>query len=228
MKAPSWSTKSASSRRSDTGKEQVLNKTSAARVLIIDDDVLVLRILEKKLRDSFRLEIAESGVKGLNVFKHFQPDLVIVDALMPDMSGYGFCEVIRKQSNVPVVFLTSLGNPEERYVSFSHRYERCVFDMISTISNRLKAYEVGADDYFVKPVRPLEIKKRIEELLQGTHTLRGKLNHWMGPSDAELPMEKVINQLLQWKSCPSLLEDSDKVSDQLDFMMQVGDAACPM
>uniref|UniRef100_A0A7S3GCL1 Response regulatory domain-containing protein n=1 Tax=Palpitomonas bilix TaxID=652834 RepID=A0A7S3GCL1_9EUKA len=188
---------SSSSMNDTSDKER--KKVTKSKVLIIEDDVLVLRILEKKLKSVFQLNTAATGADGLKLFKGIKPDLVIVDAVMPDMSGFDICEVIRKHSNVPVVFLTSLGKSEER----------------------LRAYEVGADDFFVKPVRPLEILERLCELLKGSETLRGKLNQWMGPTETELPMEKVINQILMWKGDPALLEDKEKVSDQLDFMMQV-------
>lgn len=113
------------------------------RVLLIDDEQFYLKLIQKKLTESdYELEYAKSGPEGLAKIPSFEPELLIVDLKMPEMDGFEILERLRKDSkfgSIPVIVITAKDE----------------------LSEKLKAFELGADDYLVKPFQPEELVARM-------------------------------------------------------------------
>ena len=114
-------------------------------ILVIDDDArltsLLSRFLEKR---GFGVLTADNGVSGLKKISFNQPDLVILDVMMPGDNGLEVLKKIRKDSNVPVIMLTAMGET----------------------TDKITGLKLGADDYVAKPFEPAEIEARIEAVLR--------------------------------------------------------------
>jgi len=114
--------------------------TSSLRILVADDEPNIRRILETRLRlQGHEVVAAEDGVQALEEYRGFQPELVILDVMMPELDGFAVLERIRAQSEVPVILLTAL----------------------SDVVDRVTGLQLGADDYMVKPFSPKELEARI-------------------------------------------------------------------
>lgn len=116
-----------------------------ALVLLIDDDVLLRDLLTRALIQSgYEVLAAGTGSEGLSLFDLHNPDVVILDVLLPDMEGWEVCRRIRRVSTVPILFLTAL---EE-------------------IPDRVRGLVLGGDDYIVKPFTVEELMARVEAILR--------------------------------------------------------------
>jgi OmpR family response regulator RpaB len=114
-------------------------------ILVVDDDANIRRILATRLSMvGYTVSTAADGVEALASFKQQPPDLIVLDVMMPEMDGYGVCRTLRKESDVPIIFLTALAN----------------------VSDRITGLEAGADDYMVKPFSPKELESRIRCILR--------------------------------------------------------------
>ena len=117
------------------------------KILIIDDDARLVKNVETYLEDfGYQTEGAFNGMEGLQKVKSFQPDLVILDLMMPELDGLEVCREIRKDNAVPVIMLTARGEES---------------DIVSGL-------EVGADDYLTKPFSLRELAARIKANLRRT------------------------------------------------------------
>ncbi|MEB3235281.1 MAG: response regulator [Cyanobacteriota bacterium] len=113
---------------------------SQFKILVVDDEANIVRILETRLRMlGHQVAIANNGLEALEQFKVFDPDLVILDVMMPELDGFAVTERIRLQSDVPIILLTAL----------------------SDVADRITGLQLGADDYMVKPFSPKELESRI-------------------------------------------------------------------
>src|SRR5215469_6699560 len=116
-----------------------------ARILVADDDPLVVRLVRTHLtRAGYQVLTAGSGPEALEAAADEQPDLVILDLMLPKLDGYEVCRRIREFSLVPVVMLTARGEPLDK----------------------LRGFEVGADDYLPKPFVPAELLARVRAVLR--------------------------------------------------------------
>ena len=99
------------------------------KVLVVDDEASIRRILETSLSMiGYQVITAANGEEALLSFKEELPNLVILDVMMPKLDGYGVCQEIRKDSDVPIIMLTALGD----------------------LADRITGLELGADDYVIK------------------------------------------------------------------------------
>jgi OmpR family response regulator RpaB len=114
-------------------------------ILVVDDEASIRRILETRLSMiGYQVITACDGAEALEVFHRTSPDLVVLDVMMPKLDGYGVCQELRKESDVPIVMLTALGD----------------------VADRITGLELGADDYVVKPFSPKELEARIRCVLR--------------------------------------------------------------
>ena len=119
------------------------------KILIIDDDARLVKNVETYLADfDYHIEGALNGMEGLEKVKSFQPDLIILDLMMPKMDGLEVCREIRKDNQVPIIMLTARG--EE--------------------SDVVAGLEVGADDYLTKPFSLRVLAARVKANLRRTAT----------------------------------------------------------
>nr|YP_010330100.1 regulatory component of sensory transduction system [Porphyridium aerugineum]P28835.1 RecName: Full=Probable transcriptional regulator ycf27; AltName: Full=OmpR-like protein [Porphyridium aerugineum]UNJ17816.1 regulatory component of sensory transduction system [Porphyridium aerugineum]CAA44464.1 regulatory protein [Porphyridium aerugineum] len=115
------------------------------KILVIDDEASIRRILETRLSIiGYDVISAADGEEALSIFKREHPNLVVLDLMMPKLDGYGVCQELRKESDVPIIMLTAL----------------------SDVSDRITGLELGADDYIVKPFSPKELEARIRSVLR--------------------------------------------------------------
>jgi two-component system, OmpR family, KDP operon response regulator KdpE len=123
----------------------LINAQAANTVLVIDDEPQIRRFISAGLKlYGYRVREAENGSAGLNAAAHFQPNLIILDLALPDMSGIEVLETVRSWSNVPVIAL-SIQADEER---------------------KVQLLRSGADDYMIKPVGIAELAARCEAALR--------------------------------------------------------------
>lgn len=109
------------------------------KILIIEDDSDIQEMIQFFLEDQeYEVVVAGDGVEGVSVFHDERPDLVLLDILLPKMDGYAVCELIRKESQVPIIMISALGSEEDQ----------------------IKGFDLLIDDYIPKPISlPLMIKK---------------------------------------------------------------------
>ena len=114
-------------------------------MLLIEDEEKMRELIKIAFRkENFILIEAVDGRQGLNLFKTNEADIVILDIMLPEIDGWTVCREIRRTSNIPIILLTARG--EE-------------FD-------KLFGFELGADDYLVKPFSPKELTARVKALLR--------------------------------------------------------------
>lgn len=114
------------------------------KILIVEDEENILDTLKLNLDlEGYLLETAEDGEEALTKFKSFQPDLIVLDVMLPKKSGYDVCREIREESTVPILFLSAKGTTQDR-----------VFGL-----------KLGANDYLPKPFDLEELLLRIQILL---------------------------------------------------------------
>ncbi|MFA6954361.1 MAG: response regulator transcription factor [Thermoanaerobaculia bacterium] len=117
----------------------------ATRVLIIDDDERLNALLTEYLgRHGFVVTAAVRPSEGLRALRSEQPDIVILDVMLPEMDGFALCRKIRESSAVPIVMLTARGE----------------------VTDRIVGLEMGADDYLPKPFEPRELVARVQAVLR--------------------------------------------------------------
>jgi two-component system KDP operon response regulator KdpE len=113
------------------------------RILVVDDEERILHFLSVKLKASgYEVLTAPNGAKGLEQVQAQEPDLVVLDLLMPKMDGLEMLKQLRTFATVPVIILTAKG----------------------TDTDRIKGLQLGADDYLPKPFNPDELVARIEAI----------------------------------------------------------------
>ena len=121
------------------------------RILIIEDDPAILKLLQRGLTyEGYQVDIATDGRSGLNLARDRHPDLVILDWMLPGMDGLEVCRRLRTGGSLPILMLTAK----------------------DTIQDRVQGLDAGADDYLVKPFNLDELLARIRALLRRTQTER--------------------------------------------------------
>lgn len=114
-------------------------------ILVVDDEFEIVKVVRAYLeQNGFRVLTASDGQQALAIFRHAQPDLIILDLNLPSLDGLDVCRSIRRESNVPIIMLTA-------------RVEE---------TDRLIGLEIGADDYMLKPFSPREVVARVRAVLR--------------------------------------------------------------
>lgn len=115
------------------------------KILIIEDDLDAANVLEAYLRrDQFQTVIATNGIQGLELALNEKPDLILLDVMLPGMSGTDVLLSLRRKSAVPVIMVTAIGDSPDK----------------------ISALRYGADDYVVKPYNPGEVVARVHAVLR--------------------------------------------------------------
>ncbi len=119
------------------------------RVLVVDDEKLIVKGIRFSLeQDGMEVDCAYDGEEALQLAKENPYDIILLDVMLPKLTGFEVCQQIRDFSNVPVVMLTAKGD-----------------DM-----DKILGLEYGADDYITKPFNILEVKARIKAIMRRTNT----------------------------------------------------------
>ncbi len=117
----------------------------ATRVVVVEDEQSIADPLRSALeREGYMVEVASTGAAGLEAVRRDEPDVVLLDLMLPDIDGRDVCRTIRSSSRVPIIMLTARGLETDRVVGL----------------------ELGADDYLVKPFGMAELGARIRAVLR--------------------------------------------------------------
>ncbi|MEW5958168.1 MAG: response regulator transcription factor [Chloroflexota bacterium] len=116
-----------------------------AKILVVDDEQKMVKLVRTYLEGAgFRVVVAYDGQEALAIFRHEQPDLLVLDLMLPEIDGLDVARTIRRASNVPIIMLTARAEETDRLIGL----------------------ELGADDYVVKPFSPRELVARVRAVLR--------------------------------------------------------------
>jgi DNA-binding response OmpR family regulator len=131
---------------------------SGKKVLVVDDDIKTVELVKLYLnRDGYRVLTANNGNDALQIARENRPELIVLDLMLPGISGLDVCRTLRAESDVPIIMLTAL----------------------TTDDDRLTGLDLGADDYVTKPFSPRELAARVRAVLRRLPGERGpeKIEH---------------------------------------------------
>ncbi len=135
-----------------------------AKILIVDDDPAIRNLIQRFLsKQKYQVESAEDGKTALAIFEQFNPDLVILDVNLPDVTGYNLCEEMQKRTKVFVLMLTSRADE----------------------ADKIRGFAQGADDYLTKPFGLGELEVRVGAILKRQRTVTA-------PEKQRLSFEKLV------------------------------------
>src|SRR5450759_1785650 len=124
-------------------------------ILAVDDDPAQIRLIRMTLMAAnYHVLSASNGAGGVQLFEAHQPDLVVLDVMMPGMDGWEVCARIRQTSTVPIIFLTAR----------------------QAVDDKVSGLKIGADDYLIKPFHPDDLLVRVEAVLRRTYGPRQPLS----------------------------------------------------
>jgi len=116
-----------------------------SKVLVVDDDPSIVELVRLYLeREGYRVLVAYDGLEALEMARQQQPDLVVLDLLLPEVDGLDVCRILQTESDVPIIMLTAKTAEEDRVVGL----------------------RLGADDYVTKPFSPRELVARVQAVLR--------------------------------------------------------------
>ena len=117
------------------------------KLLIVDDDHNICDLLKLYFEnENYNVKVAHDGIEGVNAFKTYDPDLVLLDIMMPKKDGWQVCREIRKKSSTPIIMLTAKGET----------------------ADKINGLDMGADDYVTKPFDVKELLARIHAVMRRT------------------------------------------------------------
>lgn len=119
------------------------------KVLVVDDDEKIVKVLVSYLtQEGYRTETAMNGRHAVEMARQWQPDVILLDVMLPELDGWDVCKEIRRVSDVPIIMLTARDAETDRIIGL----------------------EIGADDYVTKPFSPRELIARIRAILRRVRT----------------------------------------------------------
>src|SRR5512139_1340934 len=137
------------------------------RILVVDDEERMVRFIRMNLEhDGFQVSEAFNGRQAISKMRDVNPDLILLDVMMPDLDGFEVLETMREISNEPVIMLTAKGEEDDR----------------------VRGLELGADDYITKPFSPRELVSRVKAVLRRTEGATGPM-HGLIEVDARLRID---------------------------------------
>ena len=139
-----------------------------SKVLVVDDDKNICELLKLYLvKEGYQVVFAYDGSEAVTKAKEEEPNIIVLDVMMPIINGWEACKLIRQFSNVPIIMLTAL----------------------DTVENKVQGLNIGADDYIIKPFEPVEVIARIN-----AH-LRREQNSKPEQEGSQTPSEVVVDNL---------------------------------
>lgn len=165
------------------------------KVLVVEDDQTLLEALKYNLtKDGYDVVTATDGAQALEIARSQKPDLIVLDLMLPKISGYEVCRILRKDMSVPILMLTAKAGEVDKIVGL----------------------EIGADDYMTKPFSTKELLARIRALLRRASLVESR----QAASDSALRINDLEIDIArhQAKLGESVLELTQKEFDLLDFL----------
>ncbi|MHB8963522.1 MAG: response regulator [Saccharofermentanales bacterium] len=144
-------------------------------ILVVDDEPKIAEVLESYLQNSgFKVVCAFSGLEAIKCFNDCSPSLIILDLMLPDMSGEDICRTIRKKSPVPVIMLTAKIEEEDI----------------------LRGLDIGADDYITKPFSPKQVVARVQAVLRRAVPEVGPISGEIRIADGTLVIDPHLRRVI--------------------------------
>ncbi len=143
---------------------------NAKRILVVDDEQKIVEVVKSYLEHSgYEVYEAYNGKQGLEMFEKIDPSLIVLDLMLPDVTGEEICKKIRKQSRVPIIMLTAKVEEEDI----------------------LKGLDIGADDYVTKPFSPKQLVARVTAVLRRTSEDPVPLSNIFSFNDEDLKIDNL-------------------------------------
>ncbi len=115
------------------------------RILVVDDEKKIVDIVKAYLeRERYQVIVAYDGEEALDIARDQQPDLLVLDLMLPGISGWDVCRILRKEADIPIIMLTARDE----------------------VTDKIVGLELGADDYVTKPFDPKELVSRVKSVLR--------------------------------------------------------------
>ncbi|MBN1368349.1 MAG: response regulator transcription factor [Dehalococcoidales bacterium] len=180
-----------------------------AKILIVDDEEYIINLLKETLEsEEYQISIAMDGEEAIGVFKSESPDLMILDLILPKVDGIEVCRIVRKQSQVPILVLSALGEQEDK----------------------IKCLNLGVDDYLTKPFGMDELLARIRVLLrrkktnssfQAQHLVSGDLDIDFLANKVTLYGKEVCLTPIEYKLLTALAKNAGKFTGYNELLDKV-------
>jgi DNA-binding response OmpR family regulator len=181
------------------------------KILLVDDERRIIEVLEAYLeREGYEIHSADNGIDALKKAKSINPDLIILDLMLPDISGEEVCRLVRKESDVPILMLTAK----------------------SAEDDRINGIVMGADDYLTKPFSPREVVVRVQAILrrvkktEKVHLLEfneKKLVVDIIKKEVKVNGEYVTLTPIEYKLLTNMAENPGRVYSRMDLLEKIQD-----
>ena len=193
---------------SSDDKIHIRGEKGMTKILLVDDEEMIIEVLQAYFeKEGWEISAASNGIEALKKAKEFQPDLMILDLMLPDIAGEEVCRLIRKESDVPIIMLTAKSAEE---------------DLINGIV-------IGADDYVTKPFSPREVVVRAQAILRRVKKMnKSNQLHFNNKNLIIDPMKKevILNEQvltltpIEYKLLLTLANYPGRVYSRLDLLEQ--------
>ena len=125
-----------------------------AKILVVDDEPTLRNVLHYNLtKEAHQVRTAGDGEEAIDQAREYEPDLILLDVMLPKLDGFEVCKAIRRESNVPILMLTAKNSEIDKVVGL----------------------EIGADDYITKPFSMRELVARVKAMIRRSEMLKGEL-----------------------------------------------------
>ncbi len=179
------------------------------KIFVVDDEPMIVDVLQAYLeREGYHVYSANNGTEALKQIKLCKPDFIILDLMLPDISGEQICREVRKDSDVPIMMLTAKSAEEER----------------------IEGIVMGADDYITKPFSPREVIVRIQSILRRAKKL-DKQDHFIfneGDLVIDIPKNEVLVRCqtviltpIEFKLLVGMAKYPGRVYSRLDLLEKI-------
>ncbi len=181
------------------------------KVLLVDDERRIIEVLEAYLeREGYEIHSADNGIDALKKVKTIDPDLIILDLMLPDISGEEVCRLVRKESDVPILMLTAKSAEEDR----------------------INGIVIGADDYLTKPFSPREVVVRVQAILRRVKKAEkvqrlefnsGKLAIDLFKKEVTVNGQSITLTPIEYKLLTNMASNPGRVYSRVDLLEKIQD-----
>ena len=182
-----------------------------AKILLVDDEKMIIEVLEAYLvREGYKIETADNGIDALKKARTENPDLIILDLMLPDISGEEVCRLVRKESEVPILMLTAKSGEDDK----------------------INGIVMGADDYVTKPFSPREVVVRVQAILRRAKKaddkpdrleFKGGLAIDTAKKEVTMNGELVTLTPIEYKLLTNMAENPGRVYSRMDLLEKIQD-----
>lgn len=180
------------------------------KILVVDDEAKIVEIVSLYLEnDGYHVITAANGKDALDLYQKEKPSLIILDLMMPELTGEEVCEIIRKESNVPIIMLTAKSDENDK----------------------IKGLSMGADDYLIKPFSPRELVIRVQNILRRVQQQKNPIetlsyndgNLIIDPHRHEILLNNVVVELtpIEFRILLVLAQNSHKTFSRSELLEKV-------